>query len=145
MAKIFIRQRRFSYIKTSDMKSPQVRGSEEVWQDDQGQVTYIDNERVYRPRISADDQTKPSSVFSHWPMSERRDWGETPLGGDSFSRLGEDRKMRKIEIVSSPPAKRKIAAELRNWWQKAANQTEKLARRLKSAWRAAHKELTRRY
>ena len=137
MAKIFLRQRKFSYINTPEMKSPQVRGYEEVWEDDRGQVTYWDNEGVYRQRISADSQTKPSS------MSDWLDWQEFPLYEDSFHRLGEDTKVRKVKIVSSQPTQSKIAAGLRNWWQKAAHQTNKLARRIKSAWQAAQKELTR--
>lgn len=126
MAKIWLRQRKFTYLNTPTMKSPQIRVYEEIWQDDRGEVTYWDNEGVYRHRIYPEDRTNSPSVFAERPRENRL-----------------DRKIKKVEIVAEQPTSKKIAASLNSWWQKAAKSSQKLTRRLQQAWQAAYRELTR--
>ena len=139
MTKIFLRQRKFSYIKTPQMESPQVRGYEEIYSDGHREVTYWKNGKVYRQKIAPHSQISP---LSDWAIE---DWERnTPLIENLFNNYEDDPDViKEVEIISDRPIINKINAGLKTSWQKLINRTAKLARKIKLAWQAASRELTR--
>ena len=163
MINVFRRHRRVSVIKKEANKSPDIRGYEEVWINNRGQVTYWDNKgETVTKQISGDnseepffdrdlDIIRPSYIYSptrnllNWAdelMSELQDLDRDYL---SDRRAREPRASDRVidaKVVQVKDSKSSIKTDVKNLWRKTKTKAKKLGKRLNSACKAAWRELT---
>lgn len=150
-----VQWRRHVYIVTPGQTAPQVRGREEIWIGDRGQVTEWNGRTLTRRQLSAQDEAQFSSpvLFPDWFWDRelgleweplQRQWQFLDPAPVPFRPSVEAGTAPFIDVEAVPVANRfsALGHRLRHSWQAASRYTHNLTRRLKLAFQAAWEQLT---